>query len=71
MVAVYKIKETLKLNKSAFVGMCMFNLSKTLMQNFSYNYIKKKKNDHKVKILIIGIDSLKYETETIDVWRLL
>ena len=43
VVVVYKIKEALKLNKSAFVGMCMFNLSKTLMQDFSYNYIKKEK----------------------------
>ena len=41
LVAVHKIKETLKLNRPAYVGMCILDLSKTLMYNFHYNYIKK------------------------------
>ena len=40
LVAVHKIKETLTLNRPANVGMCILDLSKTLMYNFHYNYIK-------------------------------
>ena len=42
LVAVHKIKETLTLNRPAYVGMCILDLSKTLMYNFHYKYIKKK-----------------------------
>ena len=41
LVAVHKIKETLTLNRPAYVGMCILDLSKTLMYNFHYNYIKR------------------------------
>ena len=40
LVAVHKIKETLTLNRPAYVGMCILDLSKTLMYDFHYNYIK-------------------------------
>ena len=39
LVAVHKIKETLTLNRPAYVGMCILDLSKTLMYDFHYNYI--------------------------------
>ena len=34
LVAVHKIKETLTLNRPAYVGMCILDLSKTLMYDF-------------------------------------
>ena len=40
LVAVHKIKETLTLNRPAYLGMCILDLSKTLMYDFHYNYIK-------------------------------
>ena len=42
LVAVHKIKETLTLDRPAYVGMCIVDLSKTLMYDFHYNYIKEK-----------------------------
>ena len=44
-MAVQKIKGTLTLNRPAYVGMCILDLSETLMYNFHYNYIKKRYGD--------------------------
>ena len=41
LMVVHKVKETLTLNRSAYVGMCILDLSKMLMYDFCYNYIKK------------------------------
>ena len=67
LVAVHKIKETLTLNRPAYVGMCILDLSKTLMYNFHYNYIKRQYDD-KVKLLFTDTDSLTYEIEADDVY---
>ena len=61
LVVVGKIKETLKLDTPAYVGMCILDLSKTLLYNFHYNYIKKRYNN-KAKLLFTDTDSLCYET---------
>ena len=66
LVAVHKIKETLTLNRPSYVGMCILDLSKTLMYEFHYNYIKQKYND-KAKLLFT--DSLTCEIETNDVYQ--
>ena len=68
LVAVHKIKETLTLNRPAYVGMCILDLSKTLMYDFHYNYIKNKYGD-KAKLLFTDTDSLTYEIETKDVYK--
>ena len=68
LVAVHKIKETLTLNRPTYAGMCILDLSKTLMYDFHYNYIKKKYND-KAKLLFTDTDSLIYEIEIEDAYK--
>ena len=67
LVAVHKIKETLTLNRPAYIGMCILDLSKTLMYDFQYNYIKQKYGS-KAKLLFTDTDSLTYEIEAKDVY---
>ena len=67
LVAVHKIKETLTMNRPAFVGACILDLSKTFMYDFHYNYIKYKYGD-KAKLFFTDTDSLTYEIETPDAY---
>ena len=68
LMAVHKIKETLTLNRPSYVGMCILDLSKMLMYNFHYNYIKKKYNN-RAKLLFTNTDRLTYEIEAEDIYK--
>ena len=56
LVGVNTKKERLKLDKPSYVGMCKLDLSKTLMYDFHYNYIRKKYPD--CQLLFTDTDSL-------------
>ena len=68
LMAVHKVKETLTLNRPAYVGMCILDLSKTLIYDFHYNYIKKKYGN-RARLLFRYTDSLTYEMEAEDVYK--
>ena len=68
LVAIHKIKEMVTLNRPAYVGMCILDLSKTLMYNFHHNYIKNKYGD-RAKLLFTDTDSLTYEIEAEDIYQ--
>ena len=68
LVAVHKIKETTTLNRPAYIGLCILDLSKVLMYDFHYNYIIEKYGN-KAKLLFTDTDSLAYEIEAEDVYN--
>ena len=55
---ILEIKPVLTLNKLIYVGFSILDLSKLLMYEFHYKYIKSKFD---AKLLFTGIDSLVYE----------
>ena len=60
LIAIWKSKATLTLNKLAYVSMCIFHLSKVLMYEFHHGYIKNK-YDNKSRLLFTDAEGLMYE----------
>ena len=68
LIAIHMKKTSLTMNKPVYLGMCILDLSKTIMYDFHYNYIKRKYGD-KAKLLFTDTDSLMYEIETEDFYK--
>ena len=68
LVAVHMKKKILKLDKPSYVGMCILDLSKVLMYDFHYNFIKAKYGE-RARLLFTDTDSLCYIIQTDDVYE--
>ena len=68
LVSVHMKNTSLTMNKPVYLGMCILDLSKTLMYDFHYNYIKTKYGD-RAKLLFTDTDSFLYEIQTEDFYK--
>ena len=68
LVSVHMKKTSLTMNKPVYLGMCILDLSKIIMFDFHYNYIKPKYGND-AKLLFTDTDSLFYEIQTEDFYK--
>ena len=68
LIAVHMHKKKVKLDKPIYLGMSILDLSKTLMYDFHYNYIKPKYGENSM-LLFTDTDSLMYEIRTEDFYK--
>ena len=68
LVSIPMKKTKLTFNKPVYLGMCILDLSKTLMYEFHYNYIKQKYGN-KAKLLFTDTDSLMHVIQTKDLYK--
>ena len=67
-VAISKSKLALNLNKPPYIEIWLLELSKLLMYEFHYGYIKSK-HKNESKLLFTDTHSLMYEIETEDIYE--
>ncbi|CAH3149424.1 unnamed protein product [Porites lobata] len=68
LIAVHMKKTEVYFNKPVYVGQAILDLSKTLMFDFHYNYIKNKYKN-KAELLFTDTDSLTYQIKTDDFYK--
>ena len=68
LVSVHMKKTSLTMNKPVYLGMSILDLSKTLMFDFHYKYIKPKYGKE-AKLLFTDTDSFLYEIQTEDFYK--
>ena len=61
-------KTEIKMNKPVYLGQAILDLSKTLMYEFHYDYMRPKYGS-KVKLYYMDTDNFVYEIETEDFYR--
>ena len=62
-------KVRVKMNKPVYLGQAILDLSKTIMYEFHYDYMKKKYNWEDLKLLYMDTDSLVYNIKTEDFYK--
>ena len=68
LIAIHMLKTEVYFNKPVYVGQAILDLSKSLMFDFHYNYIKNKYGK-KAELLFTDTDSLMYEIKTKDFYK--
>ena len=68
LISVHMKKTSLTMNKPVYLGMCILDLSKVIMFDFHYKYIKPKYGN-KAKLLFTDTDSFLYEIQTEDFYK--
>jgi len=68
LVAIQRKTDTVKFNKPTIVGMCILDISKTLMYDYHYNTVKAKYGN-RATLCFTDTDSLTYHIETEDVYK--
>lgn len=68
LVACEMQKTQVKYNRPMVIGMCILDLSKVLMYDFHYNFIKSKYSDN-AKLCFTDTDSLTYHIKTNDFYK--
>ena len=64
--AIHEIKSVLVLNKPIYIGFTVLDLSKWMMYDFHYNFIKKNFN---AELLLTDTDSLAYELKLENIYE--
>ena len=67
LAAIHMKKTTLYNNKPIYLGTCILDLSKTLMYDFYYDYIKTKYGN-RATLLFTDTDSVVYNIQTNDIY---
>ena len=62
-------KAKVVMNKPVYLGQAMLDLSKTIMYEFHYDYMKRKYSEDKLKLCYMDTDSLIYSVRTEDFYR--
>ena len=68
LILIHKIEEVLALNKVAYMGRCIIDLSKTFIYDNHYDYIKKKYG-MTARLLFAHSRPFTYQIETNDVYQ--
>ena len=68
LIAIHMKRTKLVFNKPVYLGMSILDISKTIMYDFHYHYIKPKFED-RAKLLFTDTDSLAYEIQTEDLYK--
>ncbi|XP_031783954.1 uncharacterized protein LOC116417037 [Nasonia vitripennis] len=70
LVAIQLKRTSITIKKPIYVGLCILDLSKTLVYDFHYSYMKQRVGE-KCKLLYTDTDSLIYEVEDIDMYKIM
>ena len=62
-------KVKVKMNKPVYLEQAILDLSKTIMYEFHYDYMKRKYNESDLKLLYMDTDSLVYDIKTEDFYK--